>query len=242
MVADTVIYVEPITPIILANAPQEQEPANASPLMASFEIAYQVVKRNEGGYQNFANDPGNYNSRGQQVGTNWGINAKVYEDWIGRPPSVADMRAMTAATAKRIYREKYWDNIKGDQIQNQQIATLLFDGHVNHGFWGIRMMQQVLGVTDDGRVGPITLAAINQANPSSLFELYKERRIRFYHHYANNTRPDMKDTWLQPWLNRMAGFVYQDVGGSSGQAYASNSTDGLPIGILAAVTALYFLG
>ncbi len=249
---ETVIYVEPIVPIATGAGavPEEEEqsqepeettqPPKEEKAMASFEIAYQVVKRNEGGYQNFANDPGNFNSRGEQVGTNWGINAKVYEEHIGRPPTVADMRAMTKETAKQIYRNSYWRRIQGDKIEDQQVATILFDGHVNHGFWGIKMIQQVLGVGADGIVGPVTLAAINNAIPFDLFERYKNRRIEFYHHFANNVRPDMKDTWLRPWLNRMAAFTYST---SNSQAYSAagkkgNGTLGLIVAFAVAASYL----
>src|SRR5690606_6583861 len=118
--------------------------------MASFSVAYPVVARAEGGYQNHPNDSGNYNSLGQLVGTNWGISAPVYESWIGHPPSSADMKAITKETAMSILKAKFWNTIKGDQIVDQDVATIFLDGHVNHGRTGIKLMQQVLGITADG--------------------------------------------------------------------------------------------
>lgn len=196
---DTVIVVGPPPTIIKYN----EEP------MASFEIAYKTIARNEGGYQKFSDDPGNYNSLGQLVGTNWGINAKVYSDYLGRPATQSEMRNMSKAVAKDIYKQKYWKGIRGNSIQDQQVATILFDGHVNHGRWGIKMIQEVLGVTKDGSIGPVTLNAINDANSLRLFNLYKERRKKFYNWYATVKRPEMKDRWLSPWLSRMDAFVYQ---------------------------------
>lgn len=173
--------------------------------MARFEQAYQLVALAEGGYQNYAEDTGNYNSRGQLVGTNWGINAQVYEKHLGRPPSVADMQNMPKATAIQIYKARYWDRIKGNSINNQAVANVLFDGHVNHGNWGIQMMQEVLGVAKDSVVGPITLNAINSADPGRLIQAYVQRRERAYRWLAANRAGQSK--FLRGWLNRLQKFI-----------------------------------
>ena len=172
--------------------------------MANFQTAYLLVADAEGGYQNHPNDRGNYNSLGQLVGTNLGIAAPTYEDWIGRPPTAADMRAITPEIARAIYRSKYWDDIKGDQIQSQAVANIFFDGRVNHGRTGTYIMQRVVGVDDDGRVGPITLQAINSANPAQLVEAYKEARRSFYHQLVASN-PSF-GVFLNGWLNRLANF------------------------------------
>ncbi|MEL6357990.1 MAG: glycosyl hydrolase 108 family protein, partial [Bacteroidota bacterium] len=114
--------------------------------MASFDTAYTLVAQAEGGYQKFSDDPGNYNSLGQLVGTNWGISAPVYENFIGRPPSEEDMRRMTRGQAKALYRALFWNDIQGDEIVDQQVANIFFDGRVNHGRFGTKLMQRVLRV------------------------------------------------------------------------------------------------
>ncbi|MEM9259705.1 MAG: glycosyl hydrolase 108 family protein [Bacteroidota bacterium] len=131
--ADTLIK-EPAPPPIKLPAPAP-EPQN-EPEMAQFQIAYDIVRGHEGGYQKKANDPGNKNSRGELVGTNWGINAKIYESYLKRPPTEQDMRNMPKHIAVMLYKQLYWDPIKGDEIRDQQVANILFDGHVNHGRWG----------------------------------------------------------------------------------------------------------
>lgn len=172
--------------------------------MASFNIAYQLVSKAEGGYQKHPNDRGNYNSLKQLVGTNWGIAAFVYEDWIGRPPTESDMRNMSAATARNIYKTKFWDDILGDQIQDQAVANIFFDGRVNHGRTGTTIMQRVLGVSVDGRVGPQTLQAINQANPAQVYTAYREARKRFYHELVVKRPSD--SVFLDGWIKRIESF------------------------------------
>lgn len=181
--------------------------------MASFETAYQIVAGHEGGYQNNPNDSGNYNSLGQLVGTNWGISAPVYESFVGYPPTQSDMQTMSISTAKAIYKQRFWDVIKGDQINNQSVATILFDGRVNHGSFGVVLMQRILGVEDDGVVGPITLSAINSANPQWLFNEYKQAREDFYNYLVNQDPTQI--VFLNGWLARINSFNYTAIGGGA---------------------------
>lgn len=176
--------------------------------MASFSIAYNLVAAAEGGYQNHPNDAGNYNSLGQLVGTNWGVSATKYERIIGRPPSAADMQNLSAAAAKEIFRNDEWARIRGNEIHDQAVANIFFDGAVNHGR-GIHLMQEVLGVEQDGVVGPITLAAINTANPAQLYHAYKERRRRYYH-WLVEWRP-ANLAFLDGWLQRLDRFQAYEV-------------------------------
>ena len=178
--------------------------------MASFLPAYQLVFDAEGGYQRFAEDRGNYNSRGDLVGTNWGISAPVYEEWIGRPPTTADMQSMSHQEAKQILKARFWDVIQGDSIANQSVANILFDGRVNHGRSGVKILQRVLKVKVDGVVGNQTLSAVNRANPNRLFNAYKEARRRYYHAIVNN-KPS-QGIFLKGWLNRLNQFQWAAAG------------------------------
>ncbi|MEO0733930.1 MAG: glycosyl hydrolase 108 family protein, partial [Bacteroidota bacterium] len=144
--------------------------------MASFDVAYQLVARAEGGYQNLRSDGANKNSRGEWVGTNWGIIPATYERATGQVPSEADMRALTKAEARAMFRRLFWEPIQGDRIFDQQVANIFFDGHVNHGTWGIQLMQRALGVVADGVFGPNSLAAMLRKDPGWLFNAYKEIR------------------------------------------------------------------
>ncbi|MEM6397790.1 MAG: glycosyl hydrolase 108 family protein [Bacteroidota bacterium] len=236
---------DPVLTEILDTIPVIQMPAvdpeTIKPVMASFDIAYKIVANHEGGYQKLKNDPGNFNSRGQLVGTNWGINAKVYEGYLGRPPSEKDMRAMSKTTAKSIYKRNYWDPIKGDQLPDQQLANFMFDGHVNHGSWGIKLMQRVLGLREDGALGPITLKAILSKNPRDLFNAYKKARIRFYHGIVER-KPEMRHPWLGVWLRRMDSFVYKSSGSSPNGQVAQNTPKRDGGGLTAvALAAAFFL-
>jgi lysozyme family protein len=161
--------------------------------MADFNKSYTRTAANEGDYQAKPSDPGNYNSAGQLVGTNWGISAPVYEDWIGRRPTVADMKAMSKATAKAIMKTKFWDKIRGDELPNQAVADIFFDGVVNHGR-GVRLAQEVLGVATDNVFGPQTFNALVNTSPPKFYNAYKERRRQYYYELVNQN-PNLQE-WL----------------------------------------------
>lgn len=173
--------------------------------MANFLTAYNIVAKHEGGFQMHPNDNGNYNSLGQLVGTNWGISAPVFESYLKRPPSQADMQSMSKVTAANIFKTQFWDRIKGDSVDNQEVANIFFDGVVNHGTTGIKIMQRVLGVTDDGIVGPLTMSKLNGSNPSQVYQAYKDARRRFYQELAT-TKPALA-VFLNGWLRRIDSFT-----------------------------------
>lgn len=173
--------------------------------MASFAAFIPGLMAREGGYQRLSADPGNYNSAGQLVGTNYGISAPVYEDWINRLPSAQDMQQMTRQAAERIYLASYWNPLKSDQIISQPIANILVDHGVNRGTGSAaRLMQSTLKaigfpVSIDGVIGPESLAAINQAPEATLHQAYKLARI------ADYQRLGSKD-FIRGWINRVNSF------------------------------------
>lgn len=75
------------------------------------------------------------------------------------------------------------------------------------GAWGIKYPQRILGVTDDGVVGPKTLEAINNYPDQS--ELFKKLWLRRKQHFedivkANQTQKE----FIKGWLNRLNDFKY----------------------------------
>jgi lysozyme family protein len=173
--------------------------------MAQIDPALQHTLHWEGGYQKDPDDPGNYNSLDQLVGTNYGIAAFTAEDFLGFPPTEVLMRNLSIGLATCIYRQRFWARIKGDQIDNQAVANIFFDGHVNHGNTGIRIMQDVLGVKRDAIVGPITLGRLNASDPEQVYIAYRHARKLFYYKIVAN-RPHMKK-FLRGWLNRIDSFT-----------------------------------
>lgn len=127
-----------------------------APVQSNFIEAFRFTVGAEGGYTNNPNDPGNWT--GGQVGvgscngTNYGISAASYPD--------LDIESLTITQAQDIYKRDYWDKVSGDSFP-RSIAMVLFDGAVNSGIGqSVIWVQGVVGVTQDGILGPITKNAI----------------------------------------------------------------------------------
>jgi lysozyme family protein len=175
--------------------------------MAIFSQFIPILKKVEGGYQKLTEDRGNYNSLGQLVGTNFGISARFYEGIIKRPPSIADMLAITKDRAKQLYKIYFWDDIHGDMLKNQSVANLIADHAVNGGEGSIgRIVQRIL-VNDfnkklviDGDIGPKTAMAINSVSQDVLFQKIKQGRVAYY--------KSLNSSFLTAWLNRLENFGF----------------------------------
>lgn len=120
----------------------------------NFEQAFVRLLGEEGGYANRrrTDDPGGK--------TMWGVTEAVARaaGYLG------DMQGLPQETAKHIYQASYWDPLKIDKLP-EELRYSVFDASVNNGQkQAARWLQRAIGVTDDGTIGPITLAA-TQALP-----------------------------------------------------------------------------
>lgn len=127
---------------------------------ARFEACLAIVLRHEGGYADHPADPGG--------ATNLGITRRTLADWRQVSPwwalPKAEVRGLQRPEAARIYRALYWQRCRADDLPSG-LDLALFDFAVNSGpDRAIRQLQRLLGVVADGRIGPITLAAIAKHN------------------------------------------------------------------------------
>ena len=175
--------------------------------MANFSTYLPLLQQVEGGFQKIPQDPGNYNSRKELVGTNYGISARFYEGIIGRPPTEADMRAITKGQAEKIFLDHFWNKVKANQIVDQAMANTIVDHQVNAGD-GVRLAQRVLNssfgfnMPVDNGMGPITLGALNSVNPARFVTLYNEARAAHYRSIGNAA-------FLNGWLIRLSKFAVE---------------------------------
>lgn len=165
--------------------------------MANFDQAIIKTLKWEGGE---TTDTGGY--------TKYGISQKAYPN--------LDIKNMSLAEAKAIYKRDYWDRVKGDQINNQDLAALIFDYAVNAGTGqAAKDLQRVLNVTGagleiDGAIGPKTLAAINKANAPVITQALSLRRIKFYEDLSNKN-PAIYAKYLIGWVKRANDFMPENL-------------------------------
>lgn len=169
--------------------------------MADFEKAIPIILKWEGGWVNDPDDPGG--------ATNRGIIFTLYKQYclsMGLPPTIDGLKGLTEDQAKFIYRENFWNRMKGDLIKDQQLATIIFDGYVNMGNRTLKMWQQCAGVDIDGVIGENTLSVTNMASARTLFSCIKDHRTMYYIELADR-KPSLKK-FLKGWLNRINSFNY----------------------------------
>ena len=117
----------------------------------NFERCLTEVLRHEGLWSDHPKDPGGATMKGVTIGT--------FAQFKGRKVTKAELRAISDEDLRAIYRRKYWDVVKGDDLPSG-LDFVAFDAAVNSGpSRGAKWLQQALGVTADGKVGPATLAA-----------------------------------------------------------------------------------
>lgn len=139
----------------------------------NFDQAFDVLLKHEGGFVDHKDDPGG--------ATRYGITEAVAREVGYR----GDMRDLPIALAARIYRERYWDAVKAEQLP-AAVRYVVFDAAVNSGVGqAARWLQRAVGVRDDGVIGPQTLAAVAQHNPEALVRRFLSQRLRFMSGLAN---------------------------------------------------------
>lgn len=163
----------------------------------NFDAAFDHVLSAEGGYQADRNDPGNWTGgkvdSGELRGTAWGISAASYPD--------LDIIALTVEDAKRLYERDYWRAGRCDAIDNP-LALVHFDCAVNQGLGtAAKLLQATLGVTVDGFIGPVTLAAANQDQWRFPLEEYLWLRAERYAQLARERRSS--ERFLPGWVLRL---------------------------------------
>lgn len=115
-----------------------------------FDAAFDRLIGFEGGYANNAHDPGGE--------TMFGVTNRVARAHNYR----GDMRLLPRETAKAIYRSAYWDSIQADALPDG-LRFDVFDAAVNSGpAQAVKWLQRVVGVIDDGLMGPTTIEAANR--------------------------------------------------------------------------------
>jgi lysozyme family protein len=137
----------------------------------NFDKALAAVLHHEGGFVNHPSDPGGM--------TNLGCTKTTWEEWVGHPVDEKTMRALTPADVAPLYKRKYWDKIKGDELPNG-IDYACFDAAINSGPGrSVKWLQGCVGADMDGALGPKTLALVAAADQKELVEDYAKRRLSF---------------------------------------------------------------
>ncbi len=139
----------------------------------NFDEALKAILKHEGGFVNHPKDPGGM--------TNLGVTKKVWEEWVGHAVDEKAMRALTPETVGPMYKKKYWDAVKGDEMPDG-LDYLMFDFAINAG---------------PGRAIK-TMQSLKDANQSELVAKFSAEKEAFY-----RSLPTF-GTFGKGWLRRVA--------------------------------------
>lgn len=164
-------------------------------MRANFAEALQALLKHEGGYVFHKLDPGGM--------TNLGVTKRVWEEWVAHPVDEKAMRSLTPALVAPLYKAKYWDKVRGDDLPTG-VDLAVFDFAVNSGPGrAAKTLQRVLELPEDGVIGPKTLAKAASIDSSELIGAYNNARLAFLEAL------DTWDTFGKGWGRRVAEVTTQ---------------------------------
>src|SRR5712664_1318708 len=113
-------------------------------MKSTYEACLPLLLAHEGGYTNDAADPGGP--------TNFGITIYDYRKYVKPAATAADVRAMKLEEAKAIYRAKYWDAQRCDELP-AGVDYAVFDYGANSGIGRSgKVLRRVLKMSDNTSV------------------------------------------------------------------------------------------
>lgn len=159
-------------------------------MLSNWSKSFELMLKSEGGYVDHPADPGGR--------TNLGVTQSTWENWVNRKVDEPEMRGLTADKVEPLYKERYWDAVRGDDLP-VGLDYLMFDFGVNAGPpRAIKLLQSAVGVTPDGGFGPMTLAAVQAIDAPELIEKFSQAKEDFYRSLTQFP------TFGKGWLNRVA--------------------------------------
>lgn len=147
------------------------------PLDHDVNVMIERLIDREGGYVHDFRDPGGE--------TKFGISKRSYPD--------LDIKKLTRDDAKRIYRRDFYERFGLDRIRDPRTAEWILDWLVHSGPSVIGRLQQELGLTPDGILGPETAKALNQLpDPKDILRWRLKFLVRLTKH-----------PFILGWINRL---------------------------------------
>lgn len=165
----------------------------------NYDEAIRLLLISEGGNDDDPQDPGGRTSRGI-LQSEWNV-------WRRTHPNLPeDVWEAPQDQVIAIYKQNYWDKLRCDDLPSG-VDYAVFDYGVNSGIVrAAKVLQNFVGVEQDGEIGPLTIAATNKIDPKQLITSICDQRLtflqglgtwgRFGRGWARRVK-EVKDTSLQ---------------------------------------------
>lgn len=153
----------------------------------NFKRALSLVLKHEGGWSDHPKDPGGATMKGVTLAT--------FRQYVKPTAAKADLRKITDEQLATVYRRHYWDAVHGAELPDG-IDYAAFDFAVNSGpSRSAKYLQAVVGVTQDGRIGPATLKAVRSRRPADVVNALCDKRMAFLQDLK--TWPTFRNGWTR---------------------------------------------
>jgi lysozyme family protein len=181
----------------------------------TYDEALRRLLVHEGGYSDHPSDPGGP--------TKYGITIGDYRRYAKPDATATDVRMMRIDEAKRIYREKYWDAMRCDELP-AGVDYAAFDYGVNSGIGRAgKVLRRVLGLdADSSTITTDVIRAARQRNAASFVNAMCDERLRFLR--GLRTWPAFGTGWTRRVCEVRAGALAM-----AGQTPAEDATPDRPV-------------
>lgn len=167
--------------------------------MSQFPPALEYILNNEDRNRNYAIVP---DTCSQAIA---GVNSNAW------PSAFANIvrlpQAQRSAAVANFYKTEFWDVMRLEGINSQDLANRVLDEGVNAGpYTSTRMLQHAINVfltrkiAEDGILGPVSLKAINCAGQENLLMMFRSLRMQRYQNIIAEHPEDAK--YLAAWEAR----------------------------------------
>ncbi|RUW22145.1 MULTISPECIES: glycosyl hydrolase 108 family protein [unclassified Mesorhizobium] len=139
----------------------------------NFQRALSLVLKSEGAWSDNPADPGGATMKG--------VTLANFRRYVKADATKADLKKITDAQLATVYRRFYWDAVAGAELPDG-LDYAVFDFAVNSGPGRAAKYLQAacgVGVVQDGRIGPATLAAVRAKPAGVVIDTLCDARLSF---------------------------------------------------------------
>ncbi len=107
---------------------------------------------------------------GETFATAWGVTQMTWDDALADGIVSGSLADATRAQCKAIYRANYWEPLHCDSLDPGVAFVLFNDATLSGVDAAARLLQRIVGATEDGIIGPQTLARANAMQALELID------------------------------------------------------------------------
>ncbi|MER9306594.1 glycosyl hydrolase 108 family protein [Mesorhizobium sp. M0496] len=137
----------------------------------NFARALALVLKSEGLWSDNPADPGGATMKG--------VTLANFRRYVKAGATKADLRKISDDQVATVFRRFYWDAVLGAELSDG-VDHAVFDFAVNSGPGrAAKYLQAAVGVAQDGRIGPATLAAVKAKPAGVVIDALCDARLAF---------------------------------------------------------------